>query len=112
MGDTGGGGVEQEAETASRARGRAGLVVLPPPPRRLPPPGPVPPSPELMIDLVAAGATVRLGELLGRHTSFRIGGPADVFIEVASVSELGGILRACARHAAPVFFLGGGPISS
>jgi UDP-N-acetylmuramate dehydrogenase len=61
-----------------------------------------------MTDLVAAGATVRLGELLGRHTSFRIGGPADVFIEVASVPELSGILRACTRHAAPVFFLGGG----
>jgi UDP-N-acetylmuramate dehydrogenase len=50
----------------------------------------------------------KLGEPLGRHTSFRIGGPADVFVEVASVPELIGILRACATHATPVFFLGGG----
>jgi UDP-N-acetylmuramate dehydrogenase len=61
-----------------------------------------------MAELEAAGARVRLAEPLGRHTSFRIGGPADVFIEVASVPELSGILRACARHGAPVFFLGGG----
>ena len=47
---------------------------------------------------------IRFKEPLSVHTSLRLGGPADVFIEVASVPELMGILRACARHAAPVFF--------
>jgi UDP-N-acetylmuramate dehydrogenase len=70
--------------------------------------GPVAPSAELLAALGTAGARVRLGELLGRHTSFRIGGPADVFIEVASQPELIGILRACVAHGTPVFFLGGG----
>ena len=91
-------------------RARRLLVAVPvaPPPRRPPPDVPVPPSPDLLAALAAAGAEPRIGELLGRHTSFRIGGPADVFLEVASVPELAGILRACVAHATPVFFLGGG----
>jgi UDP-N-acetylmuramate dehydrogenase len=88
---------------------RARLAAVPtPPPRRRPPIAPVPPSPDLLAALAAAGATPRLGEPLGRHTSFRIGGPADVFVEVASERELAGVLGACATHATPVFFLGGG----
>jgi len=62
----------------------------------------------LLAALAAAGARVRLGELLERHTSFRIGGPADVFVEVASVPELQAVLGACRVHAYPIFFLGGG----
>jgi len=108
--DTGGGEeVGRVTGQAPRALGRGGLVAVPlPPPRRRLPAGPVVPSADLLAALTAAGAQVRLGELLGRHTSFRIGGPADVFIEVASAPELVGILRACALHAMPVFFLGGG----
>lgn len=89
---------------------RSGLVAVPnpPAPRRPPVTVPVAPSEALLAALGGAGATVRLGEPLGRHTSFRIGGPADVFIEVASVPELTGVLRACVAHATPVFFLGGG----
>src|SRR5690349_20034505 len=91
-------------------RGRSGLVAvpLPPPARRPPPTWPIAPPPELLAALAAAGATVRLGEPLGRHTSFRIGGPADVFVEVASVPELAGVLRVAALHGAPVLFLCGG----
>ena len=91
-----------------RGRGERAAVPLPPPARRRPPAWPLAPAPDLLAALGAAGANVRLGEPLGRHTSFRIGGPADVFIEVASVPELMAILRACARHGAPIFFLGGG----
>ncbi len=108
----GGGGVEGTggagASLAEQGR-RAGLVVVPaPPPRRRPLVAPPAPSAELLVALASAGANVRIAEPLGRHTSFRIGGPADVFIEVASQPELMGILRACVAHATPVFFLGGG----
>ncbi len=110
MGDTGGTVDEGGAGATGLARGRMGLVAVPsPPPARRPAPTwPEMPSPELVQALADAGATVRLGEPLGRHTSFRIGGPADVFLEVASVPELVGVLRACAARRAPVFFLGGG----
>ncbi len=58
--------------------------------------------------LVAAGADVRRDEPLARHTSFRIGGPADLFVAAATVSELQAALRAARAHGYPVFFLGGG----
>lgn len=106
MGDTGSGDGVVDLGARSTPRGLA-VVPLPPPARR-PRPAPVAPSPELLAALARAGATPRLGEPLGRHTSFRIGGPADVFIEVASVPELVGVMRTCAEHTVPVFFLGGG----
>jgi UDP-N-acetylmuramate dehydrogenase len=106
--DTGGGG-EGTSGTLTEPVRRAGLVAVPaPPPRRRPPIAPITPSTELLAAFARAGATARVGEPLGRHTSFKIGGPADVFIEVASQSELTGILRACVAHGTPVFFLGGG----
>jgi UDP-N-acetylmuramate dehydrogenase len=58
--------------------------------------------------LAVAGVCAVTGEPLARHTSFRIGGPADLFIEVASVPELQAVLRTCRAHAYPVFFLGSG----
>lgn len=63
---------------------------------------------EVAAALEATGADVRRDEPLARHTSFRIGGPADFLIQVASVAELQALLRACAACASPVFFLGGG----
>jgi UDP-N-acetylmuramate dehydrogenase len=78
-----------------------------PPARRAAAP-PAPPPDGLLAALAAAGARPGCGEPLARHVSFRIGGPADVFVEVASVPELQGVLRACRSHAYPVFFLGGG----
>ncbi|MEO6029248.1 MAG: UDP-N-acetylmuramate dehydrogenase [Candidatus Binatia bacterium] len=110
MDDTdGGGGGGQNRDATPRARRRGALVAVPlPPPARRRPIVPTPPSAELIAALTAVGARVRIGEPLTRHTSFRIGGPADVFIEVASVPELAGILQACNRHGAAVFFLGGG----
>lgn len=58
--------------------------------------------------LTAAGARVRREEPLARHTSFRIGGPAELFLDATSVSELQAALRAARAHDSPVFFLGGG----
>ena len=69
---------------------------------------PAAPPEALRAALAAADACAVAGEPLARHTSFRIGGPADLFVEVASVPELQAILRACHEHAYPVFFLGGG----
>lgn len=66
------------------------------------------PPAALLAALDAAGSSVQIAEPLSRHTSFRIGGPADLFVTVASVPELQAVLRACREHAVPVFFLGGG----
>jgi UDP-N-acetylmuramate dehydrogenase len=58
--------------------------------------------------LAAEGVRVRRDESLARHTSFRIGGPADLFVEAASAGELGTLMRVCAARGLAVFFLGGG----
>ena len=54
------------------------------------------------------GARLRLDEPLSRHTSFRIGGPADVWIELESVAELADLLREATGAGEPILFLGSG----
>ncbi|MGQ9627194.1 MAG: UDP-N-acetylmuramate dehydrogenase [Anaerolineae bacterium] len=54
------------------------------------------------------GRPVAENEPLARHTTFRIGGPADFFIAVESVSELEAALALARREGLPWFILGGG----
>ena len=56
---------------------------------------------------VVAGR-VRADEPLARHTSFRIGGPADVLATPDSALELAAVVRAAAAAGAPLMMLGGG----
>ena len=51
---------------------------------------------------------VRRTELLANHTSFRIGGPAELFAESSTVDGLIGLLRMASRVGLPVSVLGGG----
>lgn len=54
------------------------------------------------------GQRVRFDEPLSRHTSFRIGGPADVWVEVADAEEIGRVQAIAAAADLPLFVLGGG----
>ena len=56
----------------------------------------------------ALGERARPDEPLARHTSFRIGGPADLLVLPAGVDELALVLRAAAGAGVPVTLLGGG----
>ncbi|MGH2379416.1 MAG: UDP-N-acetylmuramate dehydrogenase [Candidatus Limnocylindria bacterium] len=47
-------------------------------------------------------------EPMARHTSLRIGGPADFFLRVASEEDLRGAVAVAREHELPVFMLGGG----
>ncbi len=51
---------------------------------------------------------VRADEPLARHTSFRIGGPADVLVQPDTADELGVVVREAAEHGVGVTMLGGG----
>jgi len=42
------------------------------------------------------------------HTSFRIGGPADLFAVPATAEEAGRVLALCVRESVPCFLMGGG----
>jgi UDP-N-acetylmuramate dehydrogenase len=58
--------------------------------------------------MIKIDGVLRLDEPLGDHTTFRIGGPADLYAAPVSVAELEQVLAACAREAVPRFILGGG----
>jgi len=49
---------------------------------------------------------VRTGEVLAPYTTFRIGGPADLFYEPATAAELAAALLAAREHGVPFFLLG------
>lgn len=51
---------------------------------------------------------VEFGVPLSRHTSLRIGGPADALATPADQDELARLLAVCAEHALPTTVLGGG----
>ncbi len=51
---------------------------------------------------------VRCDVPLARHTSFRIGGPADVFVEPDTVDELRAVVSVVRAEQLPLFILGGG----
>jgi len=54
----------------------------------------------------ALGGALREGEPLAPYTTFRIGGPADLFCEPASAGELAAAVAAARRAAVPWFLLG------
>ncbi|MBR2765367.1 MAG: UDP-N-acetylmuramate dehydrogenase [Blautia sp.] len=53
-------------------------------------------------------AHVLQGEPLSRHTTFRVGGPADYFLSPSSEAELFEVLNLCSREKIPWFVLGNG----
>lgn len=55
---------------------------------------------------VALGA--RVNESLASHTTFRIGGTADLFVEARTLDELVEFVRRARQHGVPIFILGNG----
>jgi len=51
---------------------------------------------------------VRFSEPLHRYTSFRIGGPADIFVSPASVDDVAVVQQLAAAHGVPLVVIGGG----
>lgn len=52
------------------------------------------------------GERARFGEPLRRHTSFRIGGPADVWVEVSTAEEIRGLQILAQRAGVPLVAFG------
>ena len=60
-------------------------------------------------DLRAALAKcARVNELLAAHTTFRLGGPADLFVEAQTLDELVEFVRLARQRGIPIFILGNG----
>jgi UDP-N-acetylmuramate dehydrogenase len=56
----------------------------------------------------ALGERAMAGELMSRHTTFGIGGPADLFLVARTLPELCAAVRLAYEHDVPYFILGGG----
>jgi UDP-N-acetylmuramate dehydrogenase len=61
-----------------------------------------------LIETLRGIAPVKTGELLSRHTTFGVGGAADVFVTVRSAEELARAVTATRESGATVFILGAG----
>jgi len=54
------------------------------------------------------GAAIRFDEPMRRHTTLKIGGPADAFAEPASIAGVAALARLCAGAGLPLTVVGGG----
>ncbi|MDE3089979.1 MAG: UDP-N-acetylmuramate dehydrogenase [Chloroflexota bacterium] len=54
------------------------------------------------------GSRARSDEPLAPHTTFRVGGPADLFVDARKVQELVEFVRLARQYRVPVFILGNG----
>ncbi len=57
---------------------------------------------------VSPATIIRRNEPLAKHTTLRVGGPADVYVEPASEEDLAGIVRFCNGQDVPFFVIGRG----
>lgn len=63
------------------------------------------------LQAIFAGCTAKpllVAESMAKHTSFRIGGPADLLAQPADEAELAALLQVASEHAVPVTLIGNG----
>jgi UDP-N-acetylmuramate--alanine ligase len=58
--------------------------------------------------LVSPATVIRRDEPLAKHTTLRVGGPADAYLEPASEKDLASVLKFCRGHGVPCFVMGRG----
>ena len=58
--------------------------------------------------MIKIDGSAKLDEPMTAHSSFRIGGSADLYVVPANADEAADVLRLCARESIPSFVIGGG----
>ena len=61
-----------------------------------------------LLSQIAGSSNVMTDEPMAGHTSFKIGGPADVLVTPSNAESLVNILKACTEREIPVFVIGNG----
>jgi UDP-N-acetylenolpyruvoylglucosamine reductase len=61
-----------------------------------------------LIQRVSRATRIRCGEPLAKRTTFRVGGPADLYVEPVSEEDLSAVLQFCGARGLPLFLLGRG----
>ncbi|MDR3378052.1 MAG: UDP-N-acetylmuramate dehydrogenase [Verrucomicrobiae bacterium] len=57
---------------------------------------------------VSSASVIRRDEPMARHTTLRVGGPADFYVEPAEERDLAAVLKFCQAHGVTFFVLGRG----
>lgn len=57
---------------------------------------------------ISPAALVKRSEPMAKHTTLRVGGPADVYVEPSSEEDLGNILKCCTERGIKFFVIGRG----
>jgi UDP-N-acetylenolpyruvoylglucosamine reductase len=57
---------------------------------------------------VSPATVIDRDEPLARHTTLRVGGPADLYVEPASEEDLAGVVKFCGERGVPFFVIGRG----
>ena len=60
------------------------------------------------IKIIVPSENILLNEPLAKHTTFKIGGPADIFINVSSTQEVSQIIKLCEENQVNLHVLGNG----
>ena len=63
---------------------------------------------EVLATRVSPATVIRTGEPLARHTTLRVGGPADFYVEPANEADLAAVLKSCGERGVKFFLLGRG----
>lgn len=63
---------------------------------------------EKLREMIGSDGVVRLSELLSKHTTLRVGGPAQFWVEPRTEEALAKIIRFCRRENLPLFIIGRG----
>ena len=61
-----------------------------------------------LAERVSPATVIRRDEPLAKHTTLRVGGPADVYVEPASEADLAAVVKFCGGHGVPFFVIGRG----
>ena len=61
-----------------------------------------------LAEQVSRATMICRNESLAKHTTLRVGGPADVYVEPASEEDLAGVVKFCNEHDLPFFVIGRG----
>ena len=61
-----------------------------------------------LAELVSPATLIHRHEPLAKHTTLRVGGPSDVYVEPASEGDLAAVLKFCGAHGVSFFVIGRG----
>lgn len=60
------------------------------------------------LTVIVGEGNIKIDEPMSRHTSFKVGGPADIFITPVNGMQIKDVLKLCHESGCPVFVMGNG----